>query len=157
VQDEPVIARATLRIEYSDGSVRECDVPEPRRVRLDIAAPDLSPFGDLDFSYRMPPPCQARRVEMSMDATPFGERRNLITISEEPYILAPDLLPFLDWPASVEENEVWCAKDGCALNGCGPESRGWICSRYGLTARGLLAGIKAHAGSATLPAEPPVV
>lgn len=64
---EPVVTRATLRVEYSDGQVRECDVPNPRKVELTIDTPELNPpLGDLDCSYRIAPVTQARRVEMTV-------------------------------------------------------------------------------------------
>lgn len=69
----------------------------------------------------------------------------------EPTGLEPDLAPYLDWPTDWEENEVWCHKNGCTIGACGepdPGSRAWICSRYHLTARELLAGIKKHAEDA---------
>jgi hypothetical protein len=62
--------------------------------------------------------------------------------------LDPDLPPYLDWPADWDENEVWCAKEGCTTGDCGnddPGSRAWLCSRYHLTGRQLLAGIRNHA------------
>lgn len=151
VQDEPVVTRATLRIEYSDGQVRECDVPGPRRVRLNIAAPDLSPL-DLDCSYRIMPVTQARRVEMSMDATPSVRRdRALITISEKPYILAPDLLPFLDWPLYFPDESVHCnnfpacTNENCRDPGYGPV---YLASARRMTVREFLADVKAHAEEA---------
>lgn len=61
----------------------------------------------------------------------------------------PATAAFLDWPTEIDDNEVWCAKTGCTAAGCASESQGWICSRYGLTARILLAGIEAHAGTLT--------
>lgn len=60
--------------------------------------------------------------------------------------LHPELAAYLDWPVSYHDNELWCDRQGCTIGACnGDESRAWIVSRYGLTARLLLAGVKAHA------------
>lgn len=62
--------------------------------------------------------------------------------------LDPELAAYLDWPTTFDENEVWCDKPGCTIGDCAdpdPQITEHICSRYSLTARKLLAGIKAHA------------
>jgi hypothetical protein len=148
---EPQVTRATLRIEYSDGQVREADVPEPRDVKLKITGPDLPPlFGDLDYSYRIPPVTQAWRVEMSMDATPSRRdaRRSLITVSEKAYVLDPALMPFLDWPLYFPDDSVQCNKfPECGNRFCRDPDEGqvYIVTGRRMTVREFLADVKKHA------------
>ena len=146
--DGPVVARATLRVEYSDGSVREFDVPEPRRVVFKVDPPDLSPFDD--FNACVPSlGSSSRHVEMSMDATPQpGRGGTMITVSVKPRVLDPDLIPFLDWPLYFPDDSVHCDKFPVCPNWdcCDPESgQVYIASARRMTIREFLADIKAHA------------
>lgn len=134
----PVITRATMRVEWSGGEVRTFDVPNPQRVNLYIAGPELEPVGgDYRNPYRIPAPGLARHVEMSMDAE-LSRRENVITISD-----GPD--PLLDWPVSIDLDEVWCAKADCALGTCGSGHRSRICDLSEMTAGSLLAAVRKHA------------
>lgn len=147
--NEPLVTRATLRIEYSDGQVRECDVPAPHSVRLNVISPDLPDIGDPGYLYQLPMPVQARRVEMSMEASRSlrGDSAQVM-ISEKPYVLDPVLAEFLDWPLYFPDDSVHCDKFPACKNRdcCDPESgRVFIASARRLTIREFLADIKQHA------------
>ena len=148
----PVVTRATLRIEYSDGRVHELDVPEPLRAEVEVTSPELPALQPFDPAYLLsvPIPAAFRRVAMTMDATPSTRHagRHLITVSEKPYVLDPALMPFLDWPLYFPDDSVHCDKfPACKNRWCRDEEWGqvYIASHRRLTVRDFLADIKAHA------------
>lgn len=154
--NELVVTRATLRIEYSDGQVRELDVPNPRDVRLEVTPPDMPPLEPIDPAYLicMPLPATFWRVEMAMNATPSKEDpdRRLITTSGKPYLLDPGLAKYLDWPLYFPDDSVHCDKfPACQNRDCrDPESgQVYIASARRMTVREFLADVKAHAEDAS--------
>jgi hypothetical protein len=75
----PVVSRATLRVEYSDGQVREFDVPRPRLVQFTVQQPDR--WMPDDYLFRIPPPSTTHRVEIILDAG-TGHGSGVITITD---------------------------------------------------------------------------
>jgi hypothetical protein len=150
--NEPAVTRATLRIEYSDGSVHELDVPNPLRAEVDVTSPELPALQPFDPAYLLSIPATAPfwRVAMTMDAAPSMKdaSRRLITVSEKPYVLDPVLMPFLDWPLYFPDDSVHCNKfPDCKNKDCCDLESGqvYIASARRLTVREFLADIKAHA------------
>jgi hypothetical protein len=66
-----VVSRATLRIEYLDGRVREFDVPTPRLVQFTIQQPD--PWAPDDYLWCVPmAPSSTHRVEIVLESSLRG-------------------------------------------------------------------------------------
>jgi hypothetical protein len=138
--DEPVIARATLRIEYADGRVQELDVLNPVKAQVEVTSPDLPPLPLFDPAHLHGIPAHAAfwSVQMTLDAAPSENRRNLITRSENPYVLDPALMPYLDCPLYFPDMSVYC-------NNPAHDSPYYIASQRRVTVRELLAMIRKHA------------
>jgi hypothetical protein len=150
--DEPMVTRATIRIEYADGRVHELDVPNPRDAQVDVTSPELPGLQPFNPAYLLsiPAPTPFWRVALTMDATPSmrDASRCLITAAEKPYVLDPALMPYLDWPLYFPDDSVHCNRfPHCKNRWCADPDEGavYIASGRRLTVREFLADIKAHA------------
>jgi hypothetical protein len=146
--NEPAVTRATIRIEYSDGSVHELDVPNPLRAEVDVTSPELPALQPFDPAYLPSIPATAPfwRVAMSMDVTPFMKdaSRRLITVSEKPYVLDPALAGYLDWPLYFPDESVFCNKPGHD-HGDILADIPYLATARRMTIREFLADVKKHA------------
>jgi hypothetical protein len=69
----PAMIRLTVRMEFADGRVCECDVPQPIRPSMTLDLADrmsIGPFDPSPVMIQLPP---ARRVKLEFEANPRAD------------------------------------------------------------------------------------